>query len=83
MYPPSPSDSITALDSYPSLSDMFATVHGGRNLHHGARRTYLTLCQRYPGHGVPMRIIQDLVSECPQCQKNRRPEDSQELEESG
>jgi hypothetical protein len=50
---------------------MFSSVHGGRNLHHGARRTYLTLCQRYPGHGVPMRVIQDLVSGCPQCQKDR------------
>ena len=76
MYPPTPTTNITtntAIDSYPPLSDMFSSVHGGRNLHHGARRTYFTLCQRYPGHGVPMRVIQDLVSECPQCQKDRCP----------
>ena len=52
---------------------MFLSVHGGRHLYHGARRTYLSLCQKYPGHGIPMRIIQDLVSECPQCQKDRCP----------
>jgi hypothetical protein len=76
MYPSTPTTHIvtnTAIDSYPPLPDMFSSVHGGRNLHHGARRTYLTLCQRYPGHGVPMRVIQDLVSECPQCQKDRCP----------
>ena len=76
MYPSTPTTHIvtnTAIDSYPPLPDMFSSVHGGRNLHHGARRTYLALCQRYPGHGVPMRIIQDLVSECPQCQKDRNP----------
>ena len=84
MYPPSPDIPDTALDScisliaistpdsYPPLSDMFLSVHGGRYLHHGAR-TYLSLCQKYPGHGIPMRIIQDLVSECPQCQKDRCP----------
>jgi hypothetical protein len=76
MYPTTPTTHITtntAMNSYPPLSDMFSSVHGGRNLHHGSRRTYLTLCQRYPGHGIPMRVIQDLVSECPQCQKDRCP----------
>jgi Chromo (CHRromatin Organisation MOdifier) domain len=57
----------------PSLHDMFKEVHGGRSLHHGAKRTYLALCARYPGHGVPLRVIQDLVSECPICQKDRLP----------
>ena len=31
------------------------------------------MCTRYPGHGVPMRIIQDLVAKCPLCQKDRIP----------
>ena len=73
MYPPSPTLAVCALDSYPPLSVMFNSVHGGRHLHHGARRTYLSLCHKYPGHGIPMRTIQDLVSECPQCQKDRCP----------
>ena len=58
---------------YPPLSEMFATVHGKRSLHHGAKRTYLLLCQRYPGHGIPIRVIQDLVAECTLCQKDRIP----------
>ena len=73
MYPHSASLAVSAIESYPSLPDMFKSVHGGRRLHHGARRTYLSLCQQFPGHGIPMRIIQDLVSECPQCQKDRCP----------
>ena len=39
-----------------------------------AKKTYLAMCTRYPGHGVPMRIIQDLVAECPLCQKDRIPQ---------
>ena len=59
---------VTAV--YPSLSEMFATVHGKHSLHHGAKRIYLLLCQRYPGHGIPIRT---LVAECPLCQKDRIP----------
>ena len=32
------------------------------------------MCTRYPSHGVSMRIIQDLVAECPLCQKDRIPQ---------
>lgn len=71
MYP-LPSSTLTAL-THPSLMDMFHSVHGHRSLHHGAKRTYLLLCARYPGHGIPIRVIQDLVFECPICQKDRLP----------
>lgn len=64
---------LSAPTHYPPLSDMFASVHGHRSLHHGAKRTYLNLCERYPGHGVSLRVIQDLVLECPICQKDRLP----------
>ncbi len=57
----------------PSLHEMFREVHGGRSLHHGAKRTFLALCARFPGHGIPLRVIQDMVSECPICQKDRLP----------
>ena len=60
-------------ETYPAVLEMFRLVHGGRNLHHGYKRTYYNLCQRFPGHGVPIRIIQQLVSECPTCQKDRLP----------
>ena len=53
--------------------DMFHSVHGQRSLHHGAKKTYLSLCSRYPGHGISLRVIQDLVAECPICQKDRIP----------
>ena len=33
----------------------------------------LSLCTRYPGHGISLRVIQDLVAECPICQKDRIP----------
>ena len=56
-----------------ALQDMLNTVHGGRSLHYSAKRTYLALCARFPGHGVPLRIIQEMVSECPICQKDRLP----------
>ena len=72
MYPVSLSVLGTNAD-YPPLLDMFTAVHGGRSLHHGAKRTYLNLCQRYPGHGIALRVIQDLVHECPMCQKDRLP----------
>jgi Chromo (CHRromatin Organisation MOdifier) domain len=53
---------------------MFNAVHGGRSLHHGAKRAYLALCARYPGHGIPLRVVQDMVAECPICQKDRLPQ---------
>ena len=28
-------------------------VHGGRNLHKGARRTWMALNQHFPGHHIP------------------------------
>jgi hypothetical protein len=73
MYPLSSDATIASITEKPSLQDMFQAVHGGRSLHHGAKRTYLALCSRYPGHGIPLRVIQDLVSECPICQKDRIP----------
>ena len=59
--------------STPTVTEMFNAVHGGRSLHNGAKRTYLALCKRFPGHGIPLRVIQDLVTECPICQKDRLP----------
>ena len=58
---------------HPPLDVMFKSVHGHRSLHHGAKKTYLALCQRYPGHGIPIRVVQDFVAEYPLCQKDRIP----------
>jgi RNase H-like domain found in reverse transcriptase/Chromo (CHRromatin Organisation MOdifier) domain len=72
MYPPDPAPSLAAVTN-PTTLELFNTVHGGRSLHHGAKRTYLSLCHRYPGHHIPLRVVQDLVAECPICQKDRLP----------
>jgi hypothetical protein len=69
---PSPS-SLSPMSQSLTINDMFDAVHGGRSLHNGAKRTYLALCRRFPGHGISLRVVQDLVNECPICQKDRLP----------
>jgi hypothetical protein len=74
MYPlPEAPPSLSTANILPSIEDMFKEVDGGHSLHHGAKRTYLALCTKFPGHGIPLRVIQDLVSEFPICQKDRLP----------
>ena len=51
--------------------EMFAEVHGGRKLHFGARRTWVRLNQRFPGHRIPFRQVQQMVADCSLCQKDR------------
>ena len=34
--------------------EMLREVHGGRKLHFGARRTWLALGKRFPGHKIPL-----------------------------
>ena len=51
--------------------EMFSEVHGGRKLHWGARRTWQALNKRFPGHGISFRAIEEMVSNCPICQKDR------------
>jgi hypothetical protein len=46
-------------------------VHGGRMLHHGARKTWLKLNETFPGHHIPFRVVQEFVQACPRCQKDR------------
>ena len=46
-------------------------VHGGRQLHKGARRTWLALNKYFPGHNIPYRIVEEFVTSCPRCQKDR------------
>ena len=46
-------------------------VHGGRMLHHGARKTWQKLNQYFPGHHIPFRVVQEFVHACPRCQKDR------------
>jgi len=51
---------------------MFEEVHGGRSMHWGARRTWLALNKRFPGHRIPYRWIEEKVAACSVCQLYRR-----------
>jgi len=63
---PLPVDRITV-----TPEDLLRKVHGGRNLHFGARRTWLLLNKEFPGHRIPYRVVQDFISSCAVCQKDR------------
>ena len=39
--------------------------------HHGVRKTWLALTKHFPGHRIPIRLIEDLISRCAICQKHR------------
>jgi hypothetical protein len=54
-----------------SLQDMFAAVHGGKNFHRGIQATKQKFDEKFPGHAIPVRVIAELISECPTCQKVR------------
>lgn len=46
-------------------------VHGGRNGHHGVRRTYNLLNKMFAGHRISIAKVRDFIAECPICQKLR------------
>ena len=41
--------------------------------HYTTKCAYLAPCRQFPGHVIPLRVVQDLVSECPICQKDQLP----------
>jgi hypothetical protein len=54
-----------------NVDDALKSVHEGRFLHPGVRRTWLNLNRLYPGHKVPYKVVADFVSSCAICQKTR------------
>lgn len=64
-------DAAGAKKACPTPESLLATVHGGRSGHAGVKRTYDRLSQMYPGHRIPIRVVQDYVSSCVVCQKTR------------
>jgi exonuclease III len=54
-----------------TAQDLFDSVHGGKNLHQGVRRTWLLLNKIYPAHLIPIAMVQSMVDECAMCQKFR------------
>ena len=73
--PPEPAEQIVAPEVVVPLhmtpEETLKKLHGGRNLHFGARRTWLLLNKQFPGHRIPYRFVQDFISSCPLCQKDR------------
>lgn len=52
-----------------SIDEMFNSVHGGKNLHRGVAFTHKALNKKFPGHKIPVHIIQDKIESCSTCQK--------------
>ena len=44
--------------------ELIAQVHGGRMGHHGARKTWKLLNEHFPGHKLPLRIVEEFVTSC-------------------
>lgn len=55
----------------PSWESLLKQVHGGRMGHNGARRTWKLLNELFRGHRIPYRLVEDFVSSCAICQKDR------------
>ena len=68
-------DTINALEQEEEKEvtpeELLSKVHGGRNLHKGARRTWKALNTFFPGHKVSFKFVQEYVERCPICQKDR------------
>ncbi len=62
---------ILKSDTKVSPEELIQKVHGGRNLHKGARRTWNALNQYFPGHSISFKFVSDYISSCPVCQKDR------------
>jgi len=53
------------------VDKVLSQVHGGRVGHHGVRRTWLALNQKFPGHRITYDTVREYVTTCPVCQKTR------------
>ena len=58
-------------DTKPTPEVVLKTVHGGRMGHFGSRKTWKLLNEFYPGHRIPYRVVDEFVSTCAICQKDR------------
>lgn len=53
------------------VDEVLSQVHGGRAGHHGIRRTWLMLNQKFPGHHITYDTVREYVTTCAICQKTR------------
>ena len=65
-------DAVVVHEIIWTADQMFKEVHGGRKMHWGARRTWLALNKRFPGHKIPFRFIQEKIEECVVCRLYRQ-----------
>ena len=62
---------MAKVEEQPTALDLLAKVHGGRAGHPGVRKTYLALKAHFPGNTVSYAQVEDYVSTCAICQKDR------------
>ena len=65
-----PTAEVTTEDDV-TAEALFNSVHGGKMLHSGTRRTWLLLNKLYPAHKIPIKKVQEMVDNCATCQKFR------------
>jgi hypothetical protein len=63
----------TALSNNTTLTPhmAFREIHNAKVGHAGARLSWHRLNKYFPGHGMSLQTVADLVSECPTCLKTR------------
>ena len=54
-----------------TADELLAQVHGGRAGHPGVRKTYLAVKAMFPGNSITYAKVDDFVSSCAICQKDR------------
>lgn len=62
---------VNAAASLAQVYDVIRQVHNARMGHHGVRGTYRLLNIHFPGHRIPWRVVNDFVTSCAWCQKDR------------
>ncbi len=69
---------VSSIDNTQLSSDVtvtphmaFKEIHNSRVGHGGARLSWQRLNKYFPGHGLSLQTVSDLVSECPTCLKTR------------
>ena len=53
----SPTPELVVDRSPDAVKTLLSKVHGGRNLHYGALRTWNVLNTMFPGHRIPYRVV--------------------------
>jgi hypothetical protein len=47
--------------------EMIQRVHGGKNLHKGALRTWNALNKFFGGHGISFKFVEEWIATCAVC----------------